>query len=148
MPWPRGKAILRLKVLRLDHALNMSAPGTLNWASTASGDVKRMSHQLRRKGRILCIIVEPKSAGSPVVQGFRGTCSYWTNGSNRAHNPKVAGSNPAPAIEADKARQPVRAPQTGRPRPEGHREVAFVVVGKPHSRALSDGYQGIADVHR
>jgi hypothetical protein len=46
----------------------------------------------------------------------------------RAHNPKVAGSNPAPAIPADKAQgsqKPCKPPDRDL---EGHRKVAFVVL--------------------
>src|SRR5947209_19978806 len=45
----------------------------------------------------------------------------------RAHNPKVAGSNPAPAIPADKARGPKKPCIPADRDLEGHRKVAFVV---------------------
>src|SRR6185437_7151708 len=49
----------------------------------------------------------------------------------RAHNPKVAGSNPAPAIEADQGVGLARALQTGRPRPRRPSvRAAFVVGGR------------------
>src|SRR6478736_4408999 len=50
----------------------------------------------------------------------------------RAHNPKVAGSNPAPAIEADQGVGLARALQTGRPRPRRPcASGASVVLGGP-----------------
>src|SRR5436305_8944666 len=52
----------------------------------------------------------------------------------RAHNPKVAGSNPAPAIPADKA-QNLQKPCTPADRDlKGHRKVAFVVEGPSTNR--------------
>src|SRR5438874_4869800 len=48
----------------------------------------------------------------------------------RAHNPKVAGSNPAPAIAADQGVGLARALQTGRPGPRRPSvRAAFVVSG-------------------
>src|SRR5206468_1438675 len=47
----------------------------------------------------------------------------------RAHNPKVAGSNPAPAIPADQGGGLAKALQTGRPRPRGPSIRAAFVVG-------------------
>src|SRR5579859_2278374 len=54
----------------------------------------------------------------------------------RAHNPKVAGSNPAPAIAADQGVGLEGALQTGRPRPRGPSEWAALVVYAGHDRAL------------
>src|SRR5438132_2357571 len=48
----------------------------------------------------------------------------------RAHNPKVAGSNPAPAIAADQGVGLARALQTGRPRPRRPSVRAAFVVGE------------------
>src|SRR5438876_4458872 len=61
----------------------------------------------------------------------------------RAHNPKVAGSNPAPAIAADQGVGLARALQTGRPRPRGPSvRAAFVVPGagrvQTHVQTLRD----------
>src|SRR5919204_6195362 len=56
----------------------------------------------------------------------------------RAHNPKVAGSNPAPAIAADQGVGLARALQTGRPGPRGPSvRAAFVVGGVPISYQFS-----------
>src|SRR5438132_12250685 len=58
----------------------------------------------------------------------------------RAHNPKVAGSNPAPAIEADQGVGLARALQTGRLRPRRppqgglRRERALAVIRRLLSR--------------
>src|SRR5438477_9428910 len=49
----------------------------------------------------------------------------------RAHNPKVAGSNPAPAIAADQGVGLARALQTGRPGPRRPSVRAAFVVGLP-----------------
>jgi hypothetical protein len=53
-----------------------------------------------------------------------------------AHNPKVAGSNPAPAIEADQGVGLARALQTGRLRPRrppqgGHRREGYGAAKVP-----------------
>jgi hypothetical protein len=47
-----------------------------------------------------------------------------------AHNPKVAGSNPAPVIKADKAQDPKKPCKPADRDLEGHRKVAFVVAGR------------------
>jgi hypothetical protein len=43
----------------------------------------------------------PKHCESRAGMGIRGITPYQANDPNRAHNPKVAGSNPAPAIGKD-----------------------------------------------
>ena len=52
------------------------------------------------------------------------------NGLDAAHNPKVAGSNPAPAIPADKAVGPKKPRKPADRDLKGHRKVAFVVRGE------------------
>ena len=63
----------------------------------------------------------------PYLQAFLDSIADATDEPRPTHNPKVAGSNPAPAIPADKA-QDLQKPCTPADRDlKGHRKVAFVV---------------------
>ena len=66
-------------------------------------------------------------AGPENCYNYRSAAGWSSLVARRAHNPKVAGSNPAPAIEADKARDPQKPCKPADRDPEGHRKVAFVV---------------------
>ncbi len=61
----------------------------------------------------------PTKAVRPLAHALksRSTAGWSSLVARRAHNPKVAGSNPAPAIEADQGVGLAKALQTGRPRP-------------------------------
>ena len=61
--------------------------------------VKHLSNERRRTDRFGPPWPSHQSPNPLYSQAFRGIIPYQPNGANQAHNPKVAGSNPAPATQ-------------------------------------------------
>src|SRR5436305_13061675 len=93
------------------------------------------------------LILRPLPLPNPLDYGAgqryirQSTDAGWSSQvARRAHNPKVAGSNPAPAIEADQGAAPGTTRHTGRPRPRRPlARAAFVVLAK--RAVVPPGYQ-------
>src|SRR5216683_7219762 len=60
-------------------------------------------------------------------------CERQVRSPSWAHNPEVAGSNPAPATRKYQVRGPIAQ--------NGGRAVIFVAAGRQHDRALRAGWQ-------
>ena len=83
----------------------------------------------RQLGELSQLAWQPIDDREPGEEGWRG--AGQASADCRPHNPKVAGSNPAPAIPADQARSSQERCTPADRDLKGHRKVAFVVPEDP-----------------